>query len=99
MDGRVTAAETVDLDYVQILLDALARRGLQYEVVVESVGFDIELPSNRGFDVRHTDREVIIARTDLSSAQLRLSNPTAGHFAVNCDIPSAAFGRAIRPTG
>jgi len=32
-------------------------------VVTQSVGFDIELPSALGFDVLHTDREVI-ARAD-----------------------------------
>jgi hypothetical protein len=57
-------AETVAFDYVQILLNALAERGLHYAVVAEIRGLDIELPSALGFDVRHTDREVILARTD-----------------------------------
>lgn len=85
-------AETVDLDYVQILLDALAERGLHYAVVAEKRGFDFELPSALGFDVRHTDREVILARTDMPSGHLRLSNPQTGQFAVNCQIPSVLFG-------
>ena len=60
-DGAATPAMTVKLDYVQLLLNALAARGLAYKVVTQSVGFDIELPSALGFDVRHTDREVILA--------------------------------------
>src|SRR3990170_6945483 len=64
-DGPATPATTVALDFVRILLDALAARGLHYEVVVQSIGFDAELPSGLGFDVRHTDREVILARADL----------------------------------
>jgi endonuclease/exonuclease/phosphatase family metal-dependent hydrolase len=85
-------AETVAFDYVQILLNALAEHGLHYSVVAEIHGFDIELPSALGFDVRHTDREVILARTDLPRGHLRLSNVKTGHFAINCQIPSVAFG-------
>ncbi|MGH8770735.1 MAG: hypothetical protein ACREV2_06075 [Burkholderiales bacterium] len=33
-DGTATPATTVTLDFVRILLDALAARGLHYEVVV-----------------------------------------------------------------
>jgi hypothetical protein len=61
-DGPATPATTVALDFVQILLNALAARALHYEVVVQSINVDAELPSTLGFDVRHTDREVILAR-------------------------------------
>jgi hypothetical protein len=91
-DGPATPATTVDLDYVQILLDKLADRGLHYQVVVESVGLDVELPSSLGFDVRHTDREVILARSDLLPNSLVLSDATAGHFSVNCSIPTTSVG-------
>jgi len=91
-DGPATPATTVALDYVQILLDALAARGLQYEVVVQSIGLDVELPSALGFDVRHTDREVILARADLTTADLKLSNAQAGDFVTNCTIPGALTG-------
>lgn len=85
-------AETVDLDYVQLLLDALAAQGQHYAVVAEKRGFDIELPSAGGFDVRHTDREVILVRTDLPPGHLRLSNVQTGQFVANCQIPSPMFG-------
>lgn len=85
-------AVTVDLDYVQILLDALEDRGLHYAVVAEKRGFDFELPSALGFDVRHTDREVILARSDMPPGHLRISNVQTGQFAVNCQIPSQMFG-------
>jgi len=91
-DGPATPATTVDLDYVQILLDALESRGLSYEVVVELVGLDVELPSALGFDVRHTDREVILARSDLLSSELILTNPSSASFTVNCALPSATLG-------
>jgi endonuclease/exonuclease/phosphatase family metal-dependent hydrolase len=91
-DGAATPATTVALDYVEILLDALAARGLLYEVVVQSIGWDIELPSALGFDVRHTDREVILARADLRVSDLKLSNAQAGNFVANCQIPTNLFG-------
>lgn len=91
-DGPATPATTVVLDYVQILLDALAARGLHYEVAVQSIGLDAELPSILGFDVRHTDREVILARADLATADLKLSNAQAGNFTVNCALPSQITG-------
>jgi hypothetical protein len=67
-DGPATAATTVALDFVQILQDALKAKGFEYDVVVQSPGFDAELPSALGFDVRHTEREVILARADLKTA-------------------------------
>src|SRR5437773_4710776 len=65
LDGPATPATAVALDYLQILLDALAARGVHYAPVIALTGLDIEAPSILGFDVRHTEREVILARTDL----------------------------------
>jgi endonuclease/exonuclease/phosphatase family metal-dependent hydrolase len=91
-DGPVTPATAVALDYVGILLDALAARGLHYEVVAQSPNFDAELPSALGFDVRHTDREVILARADLRAADLRISNVQGGNFAATCTVPTPLIG-------
>jgi endonuclease/exonuclease/phosphatase family metal-dependent hydrolase len=94
LDGAASPATTVAFDYVQILLAALAARGLSYEIVTQLAGMDVELPSALGFDVRHTDREVILARSDLTTADLKLSNVQTGHFAVNCSIPTP-FGAVL----
>jgi hypothetical protein len=91
-DGPATPATDVAFDYVEILLHALEARGLHYEVVVQSIGWDVELPSALGIDVRHTDREVILARADLRVSDLKLSNAQAGHFMVNCEFPSSTLG-------
>jgi hypothetical protein len=91
-DGARTPAQTISLDYVEILLDALARRGLAYEIAVQKDGFDVEFPSAAGFDVRHTDREVILARSDLATSDLKLWNAQSGNFAANCQIPTALLG-------
>ena len=91
-DGPVTPATRVDLDYVKILLDALAARGLVYEVVVQSPGFDIEVPTALGFDLRHTDREVILARRDGEDWNQKLFNAQAANFVRNCQLPTATLG-------
>jgi endonuclease/exonuclease/phosphatase family metal-dependent hydrolase len=81
-------AKHVEYDFVKILLDALKARGLHYEIVAEEIGFDAEFPgflsptAKKLSDIRLTDREVILARTDLE-----LSNPQTGHFATNIEIP------------
>lgn len=85
-------AQTVDLDFLQILLDTLAAQGLQYEVVAQIHGFDVELPSGLGFDLRHTDRDVVLARSDLPPGHLRLSNVQTGDYTVNCQIPTNLAG-------
>lgn len=86
-------ATTIEFDFVQLLLDALAARGLEYGIVAISTGTDAEAPGllpdgTCCRDIRFTDREVILARTDLHTSDLKLSNPQVGNFATNCVIPS-----------
>src|SRR5262245_56767538 len=90
--GPATPATTVALDFVQILQTALHARGLNYNVLVQSPSFDAELASALGFDVRHTEREVILARADLKVADMQLSDAQIGNFVTNCTIPSTLAG-------
>jgi endonuclease/exonuclease/phosphatase family metal-dependent hydrolase len=80
-----TPATTVAFDFVELLLSALTARGLHYEVVAATTNFDAELPAvtpSLSFDdIRLTDRDVILARTDLKTADLKLSNVQAANFA------------------
>lgn len=89
-------AARVEYDFVQILLDALAARGLHYAVIAEERGVDVELPGYLSAanallgllsDIRLTDREVILARTDLRMSELKLSNAQTGHYATNFRFP------------
>jgi endonuclease/exonuclease/phosphatase family metal-dependent hydrolase len=85
-------AKNVELDYLQILLAALESRGLHYAAVATTTDFDAEVP---GFnpqgelkDIRLTDQDVILARTDLPSWQMSLSNiQQEQHFASNVQLP------------
>jgi endonuclease/exonuclease/phosphatase family metal-dependent hydrolase len=95
-DGVMGNADKVEYDFVQILLAALAARGLHYSVVAEERGADIELPgflspANAALglvsDIRLTDREVILARTDLRVSELTLSNAQTGHYKTNLVVP------------
>jgi len=65
--GNMTPnASEVTYDFLQILLDALAARGLSYSAVATTINADVELPSTTDgqtfTDIRFTDRDVILAR-------------------------------------
>jgi endonuclease/exonuclease/phosphatase family metal-dependent hydrolase len=77
-----------------MLLAALAARGAPYEVVATHVTNDLEAPAlfpdfTCCFEVRLTDREVILART---GHRLKLSNAQEGTFVsqVQFTVPGAA---------
>jgi hypothetical protein len=95
--GNPTRAEHVELDYLEILLRELNERGLRYAPVAVTQNVDAELT---GFvapgvlrDIRLTDRDVILARTDLPASQLRLSNIQAANFATNLTVPVGGTGQ------
>jgi len=83
-------ADVVVYDFLQILLDALTARGLNYQVAISSVdNADVELPMLTGFitipghpdpiptfdDVRLVDRDVILVRGDVET-----SNPAMASY-------------------
>jgi endonuclease/exonuclease/phosphatase family metal-dependent hydrolase len=91
-------ADHVEYDFVAILLHALRERGLHYAVVAEETGLDAEFPgflsqadaaSGTLSDIRLTEREVILARADLRTSDLRLTNSQTGHFVTNVEFPIA----------
>ncbi len=105
-DGVMGNAHHVEYDFVGILLEALEGRGLHYAVVAEEKGIDIELPGYLSeanleigllSDIRLTEREVILARIDPKSSELKLSNPKTGHFVRNVEYPiSTDFTFVVR---
>jgi endonuclease/exonuclease/phosphatase family metal-dependent hydrolase len=73
-------ADKVELDFVQLLLGELTMRGTEYVVAVSADHTDVELPAAdavQPFDVRMTDRDVILAR---KGARVETSNPVATLF-------------------
>jgi endonuclease/exonuclease/phosphatase family metal-dependent hydrolase len=81
-DGPATLADEVSLDYLEILLDKLQARGLNYTPVTQSINWDIEAPTSRGFDLRHTDRVVTLIRQGGQSGLEVLGTPKSGHFKI-----------------
>ena len=90
-DGPATPATNISLDYLKILVDTLAERGLIYEPVVVQNGTDIEVPgliSTGLVDIRLTDRDVILARAD---RDFTLSNSNGAQFAAKLPL-TTPFG-------
>jgi len=68
------------IDYVQILLDALERRGAHYTVAAIVNNTDVAAPSATGDMIRLIERGVILVNTDLSPDELHVSNSQAKNF-------------------
>jgi endonuclease/exonuclease/phosphatase family metal-dependent hydrolase len=92
-------ANTVAFDALQSLLDALAARGLHYAPVAIITEFEAEAPSALGINIRFTDRDVVLARTDLNGSELVLSNIRAEHFATNLMFITPILGPLTIPRG
>jgi endonuclease/exonuclease/phosphatase family metal-dependent hydrolase len=94
-------AETVTYDFLQLLLDELAARGLHYAPVAVQSNFDAEVPAvfsqTLAFDVRFTDRLVVLARTDLKTSELKIENVEAHHFTTNLTFSSPTLGTITIP--
>lgn len=81
--GGTTPATQVVYDFVAILIDSLAARGLSYSLVAADSTTDIEVPAaNPGHlsppfeDVRLTDRDAILARSGVG-----ITNPLHDKYA------------------
>ena len=78
-------AQTVAFDFVDLLLDALAARGLSYEAVAMIENLDVEVPVFAPpafvFDARVTDRDVMLVRSDPQMGILKTSGAAAANFA------------------
>jgi hypothetical protein len=75
------APQTVEFDFLQLIMDALQRQGQHYSVVVRAPAFDVAAPTLTGLIVEAKNRIAILARTDLDRDDLQLSNVQTGPFA------------------
>jgi endonuclease/exonuclease/phosphatase family metal-dependent hydrolase len=89
-----------EYDFLKILLQELNNeQGLHYAPVVVTQNYDVEFP---GFtspgvlrDIRLTDRDVILARTDLPVSELKLSNAQTANLATNVSLPIGGTGQSV----
>ncbi len=82
--GNPVSAEEITLDYLQILMDALAAEGLGYQVAAKVENIDVEMPMVMGadlIDVRLTDYDVILSRDDVE-----ISRPTSENYSSTLTI-------------
>jgi hypothetical protein len=89
---------SISIDFLDILLGALADAGLHYEAVAISEAFEGTLPAidpTLGF-VQATliDRDVILVRTDVPPAQLTVLDEQVGLFDAALELP--VLGQALR---
>jgi endonuclease/exonuclease/phosphatase family metal-dependent hydrolase len=92
-------ANNVTFDALQSLLLELRKLGMHYTAVAIQTNIDAEAPSALGFDVRLTDRDVLLARTDLMPSELRLSNVQAQQFETILEFTSPILGTLVIPQG
>jgi endonuclease/exonuclease/phosphatase family metal-dependent hydrolase len=95
-------ATNVQYDYLQLLLDDLSQRGMHYAPVAVLTNFEAEAPAlgaAGAFDVRFTDRLVLLARTDQKTSQFKLENVSAQHFNTNLTLPTPTLGALTIPRG
>lgn len=77
--GGLVEAEEVVLDFLQILMSALQAEGLSYQVAAQVENLDIEMPmfTDTGIDdVRLTDYDVILSRSDVVVSRPMSANYT-----------------------
>lgn len=95
--GNPTQATQVEFDYLDIVLDELSERGLHYAPVAVNQNADAEVTGfvapNVLRDIRLTDRDVVLARTDVPVSQLKLANIQSANFATNVTIPIGTTGQ------
>jgi endonuclease/exonuclease/phosphatase family metal-dependent hydrolase len=84
-DGATTPATQVVYDSTKELLKALKKAGSPYKQVVGRDWFDFEAPTAPGYDVRITQRNVILAR---KGSKVKIRKTFSGRFAKHLDVPT-----------
>ena len=74
LQGNPQAATEVAIDFLDVLLRELEARGASYREVSTVTGADVEMPSATGDDIRLTDRDVVLARSDVSTGESQFGN-------------------------
>ena len=73
-------------DQLTLLEEALADRGLHYRVLAVQPLTNVIVPLAEGAYLRFLDRNVLLARTDLSQAELAVSNVRSGWYQATIEL-------------
>ncbi|QES46654.1 endonuclease [Streptomyces venezuelae] len=85
-----TSATHVEYDFLRILLRELAARGKHYAPVATVINGDHVAPRSTpgGLqNIRLTDRDVLLARTDLPGKSFSVANPQEGRYQARLAVP------------
>jgi endonuclease/exonuclease/phosphatase family metal-dependent hydrolase len=81
--------DELSVDFVGLILEELAERGASYEAIEIVEGFDAEAAvEDLGVNVRLTVGDVMLARTDLPTSQLKISNVQSGTYDTKVVLPT-----------
>jgi endonuclease/exonuclease/phosphatase family metal-dependent hydrolase len=95
----VPQAQNVVYDQLAELMSALEADGAHYQIVASLPEFDVEVPTLLGYDVRATDRDAMLIRSDLPRVVLSFSNVQSGHYASSVSLPTPAGTTITAPRG
>lgn len=85
-DGPQTPANDIIYDSTQLLLQELRAAGARYRVAVSRDWFDFEGPTALGYDIRVTQRDVILVRV---GSRVKVRRTFRGGFNYTFDPPTA----------
>ncbi|HKS63099.1 MAG TPA: endonuclease/exonuclease/phosphatase family protein, partial [Xanthobacteraceae bacterium] len=88
--GTGGPATTVRSDFLQSLLDELAALGQRYSAVAIVPGLDAQAPSVLGFEVRISNQNAILVRSDLLGGAIKVSNLQIEQFGIKFAAPVLA---------
>ena len=86
--GNGGPATTVRSDLLQSLLDELAGLGQRYSAVAILPGLDAQAPSALGFNVRVSNQDAILVRSDLLGGAIKVSNLQIEQFGIKLSVPT-----------
>lgn len=90
-----TPATNEEYDFLKILLAELTARGKHYRAVATAVSSDFEAPRSTPTglqDIRLTDRDVLLARTDLPAHAFSVANEQEAQFQNHVPVCSVVLG-------
>jgi endonuclease/exonuclease/phosphatase family metal-dependent hydrolase len=90
-----TPATEVAFDFVSLLVDALAARGLTYEVAVTTTNLDAQAPGVTASglrEIRLTDRDAILVRRGAAGPAVDISSVQSANFATNVVLSTPVLG-------
>jgi endonuclease/exonuclease/phosphatase family metal-dependent hydrolase len=94
LDGPVTPAREVVIDFLPVLLDELEERGTPYDVVRTQEELDLEGPAGGPYfrDIRLTSRDVILAKR----GEVEVHDSSSANFVATSAIPTVLGPLTVR---